>query len=181
MPLYEFYCQPCHTLYTFRSPRVDTVTLPACPRCGAQLARQVSPFSHSVKGKVQEEGADGAPDPLEAAFAGKEDLIAKMGDRLEAMSGDDADPAQAVRVMREMAEAGGLTFNPDIREAMARIEAGEDPEKVDEQFSELFDETHDPFVTETQGRAAFNPGEWLRRIQPPRRDPTWYDMPRETP
>ena len=66
-------------------------------------------------------------------------------------------------------------------EAMARIEAGEDPEKVDEQFSELFDETHDPFVTETQGRAAFNPGEWLRRIQPPRRDPTWYDMPRETP
>ncbi|MBO7654427.1 MAG: zinc ribbon domain-containing protein [Kiritimatiellae bacterium] len=175
MPLYEFYCQPCHTIFTFRSPVVDTVTVPACPQCGAPLARQVSPFSHSVKGKTADSAEGNGADPDEMAFAGREDLIARMGDRLEALSADDADPAEAVRVMREMAEAGGLTFNADVREAMARIEAGEDPEAIDEQFAEVFD-SHDPFVTDEQGHPTFKPGEWLRRIKPPRRDPKWYDM-----
>lgn len=174
MPLYEFYCKNCHTVYTFRSQRVDTVTVPECPDCGGKLSRQVSSFSHIVKSGDREDL--GGFDRDEISQAEQEELISKMGRRLDAMNDDDADPAEAVKVMREMAEQGGLRFNADVREAMARIEAGVDPEKIDEQFKEVFD-LENPFESDSGTKAAKNAAqEFLRRLCPPRRDPKWYDM-----
>jgi len=169
MPIYEFYCEPCHTIYTFRSPRVDTRTVPACPVCGARLAREVSAFAHIVKGK----NSDGNEDAESPSVQAMDQVIAKMGDRLQSLDADDADPSDAVRVMREMASAGGLTFNKDVQEAMARIEAGEDPEKIDEQFKEVFD-TENPFEAGTADAKSL--ALW-RRLRGPRRDPKWYDIP----
>jgi len=34
MPIYEFYCEPCHTIYNFFSRSVNTGKRPACPKCG---------------------------------------------------------------------------------------------------------------------------------------------------
>jgi hypothetical protein len=104
-----------------------------------------------------------------------DEVIAKMGDRMAALSDDDADPREAVHVMREMAAAGGMTFNKDVAEAMARIEAGEDPEKIDETFSEVFD-TENPFAGDDEEQHAKSLA-WWRRLHGPRRDPTWRDMP----
>ena len=33
MPIYEFYCPDCHTVFSFFSSAVDTAASPACPRC----------------------------------------------------------------------------------------------------------------------------------------------------
>ena len=172
MPLYEFYCEPCHTIFTFRSPRVDTVTLPPCPQCGKELKREVSSFAHVVRGKVQEvsESATAGED----ATGRMDQVMAQMGERMQALEDDDADPREAVKVMKELASAGGLNFNKEVREAMARIEAGEDPEKIDEEFSEVFD-TENPFADgdEETGKAGAG---WLRRLRGPKRDSTWHDL-----
>jgi putative FmdB family regulatory protein len=170
MPLYEFYCEPCHTVFTFRSQGVDTSTVPACPVCGAGLRREVSSFAPIVK------GAERAPETsAEGEAAGRmEQVMAQMGARIQALDDEDADPREAVKVMREMAEAGGLDFNAEVREAMARIEAGEDPEKIDQAFAEVF-ETDNPFA-EADGEAGGRVSALWRRLRGPRRDPAWYDL-----
>ncbi|MCP4369614.1 MAG: hypothetical protein GY797_16110 [Deltaproteobacteria bacterium] len=33
MPIYEFYCADCHTIYNFFSLKINTETVPKCPRC----------------------------------------------------------------------------------------------------------------------------------------------------
>jgi len=169
MPLYEFYCEPCHTVFTFRSTRVDTVTVPSCPTCGARLAREVSAFSHSLRGtRCAEPGGEGA------AAERMEQVMARMGERIQTLDDEDADPREAVRAMREMASAGGLQFNSEVCEAMARIEAGEDPEKIDEAFSEVFESEH-PFANGEGEAGAKRADEW-RRMWGPRRDPAWHDL-----
>ena len=170
MPLYEFYCEPCHTIYTFRSPRVDTATVPACPACGAKLARELSAFAHIVKGKHSEAPSDDGG----LAADRMEQMAAKLGARLQSLDDEDADPRDAVKVMREMAEAGGVNFKKEVQEAMARIEAGEDPEKIDREFSEVFD-TDNPFA-DAEGEAGSKTLALWRRLREPRRDPKWYDL-----
>ena len=172
MPLYEFYCEPCHTVFTFRSARVDTVTLPSCPRCGKALRREVSPFAHIVRGAVAEPG--GEPLPGEGVSR-VEEASARLGERLQALEDDGADPADAVRTMKELAAAEGLHFNKEVQEAMGRIEAGEDPEKIDETFKEVFD-AENPFEEGEQKQGGVS---WLRRLREPERDPKWYDLPQK--
>jgi putative FmdB family regulatory protein len=173
MPLYEFYCGPCHTVFTFRSARVDTATVPPCPKCGKALKREVSKFAHIVAGASKEAERGDSPD-ADVDGARLEEAASRLGRRLEALDDDGADPREAVRVMRELADAGGLRFNAEVREAMARIEAGEDPEKIDEQFGEVFD-TENPFEGGDAAGAATGRS-WLRRFRDPARDPTWYEM-----
>jgi len=171
MPLYEFYCGPCHTVFTFRSLRVDTVTMPDCPVCGGLLTREVSAFSHITRNGREAS----APDDSDAVDR-MEEVMAKMGDRVQTFDDDDADPREAVKVMREMAAAGGLGFKREVCEALDRIEAGEAPEKVEEEFREVF-ETDNPFTEpedgEQSGGAAVG---WWRKLRSPRRDTKWYDM-----
>ena len=169
MPLYEFYCEPCHTVFTFRSARVDTVTVPLCPRCGKSLKREVSPFAHIMSGAVKAADAQdlGCADRMEQAAA-------QLGERLQALDDDDSDPREAVRVMRELSEAGGLRYYKEVQEAMARIEAGEDPEKIDEDFREVFD-TDNPFA-DAEDDAEKRGVSWLRRLRGPTRDPKWHDL-----
>lgn len=170
MPLYEFYCEPCHTIFTFRSPRVDTATVPACPACGATLKREVSAFAPIMRG---ESAPEASPDG--DAARRMDEVLARMGERVQALDDEDADPRDAVKVMQEMAEAGGLTFNKEVQEALSRIEAGEDPERIDEEFKEVFD-TENPFA-ESDGESGGRLSELWRRMRGPRRDPKWHDLP----
>ena len=181
MPLYEFYCEPCHTVFTFRSLRVDTNARPRCPVCNAPLRREISTFAHIISrgaAATPSDNDDGAPQEPDAAAAQRmEEVIARMGDRIQALDDDDADPGEAVKVMREMAEAGGFHFDKDVKEALARIEAGEDPEKIDEEFAEVF-ERDNPFTDAPDGIRAGNAlsARTLRYLRPPRRDPAWHDL-----
>lgn len=171
MPLYEFYCRPCHTIFTFRSQQVDTATLPACPRCGKPLKREVSVFAHRVRGAVTEgEGEEGAASRMEV-------MAAQLGERLQALDDDDADPRDAVRMMRELAASGGMSFNKEVQEAMARIEAGEDPEKIDEEFREVFD-SENPFSEGGDDEAGAGMS-LLRMVRAPARDPNWHELRKE--
>ena len=51
MPIYEFYCPGCNTLFNFFSRRVNIGSRPDCPKCRKPgLQRQVSLFAATGRG-----------------------------------------------------------------------------------------------------------------------------------
>ena len=148
MPIYEFYCPDCHTVFSFFSATVGTGARPACPKCGRpELGRRPSRFATPKAGR-SEEGEGGADDP----FAGVDEE--RMERAVEALAGEfegldegaDPDPRQLSRVLRKFSDLTGLEAGPKLREMLDRLERGEDPEALDselggeedEDLSELF-------------------------------------------
>lgn len=169
MPLYEFYCKPCHTVFTFHSVRVNTTTIPGCPQCGEPLKREVSGFACLT----QDQGSD--PDAY--AMPGEmERVISSMDERVRNIDLEGGNPREAASVIRAMAAAGGLAFKPEVMEAIRRIEAGADPEQVDLEFGEVL-ESDDPFAdfSDSESKVSVNLGRKSLQFAP-NRDPRWYDL-----
>lgn len=134
MPIYEYLCPDCHRIYSFLVRRLDDPRTPTCPRCGAtNLRKQVSRFSMIRGGR---EGADDegeAPDPLDDPRRERE-MMRLMQD-IEGV--DDDDPRQIGRIMRRMHEISGEPLDERMEEAIRRLEAGEDPERVEEELGDV--------------------------------------------
>jgi putative FmdB family regulatory protein len=171
MPVYEFYCPDCHTLFNFFSRRVDTTSRPDCPRCGRQvLKRQVSLFAIS-KGRTESTDDAALPPGLDEE---------KMMRAFESMAGelegvDENDPKQAARMMRRLFDATGLKLGERMGEAIQRMEAGEDPDLIEAEMSDLL-EQEDPFAGTAVSAALPGLKELRRGLLPPKRDDTWYPL-----
>jgi len=164
MPIYEFYCGRCHTIFNFFSKTVNTSKVPNCPKCeDHKLTRQVSLFA--VTGKAREEGdIDDLPideSKMERAM----EVLAREADSI-----DENDPKQAANLMRKLTDMTGLELGANMEEALRRMERGEDPEQVEAEMGELLEE-EDPFHL---------PGGKKKRAtritSPPKKDDTLYDL-----
>jgi len=173
VPIYEFYCTDCHTVFNFLARRPNTTKRPACPRCGRpRLERKISRFAIS---KGRRESGEG-DDPLAGLDdAGMERVMAEMAQEFEGTSEDD--PRQMARMMRKLHDASGLPLSRGMEEAIRRMEAGEDPDKIEEEMGDLLDE--DPLL----GEGGSSPGETggslrrlSRKLKPPHVDDTLYDL-----
>ena len=165
MPIYEFYCADCHTIYNFFSRRINTETIPACPQCRrAQLERQMSVFALS-KGRKEEDD-----NPLGDIDESKmERAMAALAGEMKGI--DEEDPKQAARLMRKLYDTTGLNLGGGMKEALRRMEAGEDPDKIEEELGDVLEE-EDPFsVKSKQGL-----NELRRKYLPPNVDKTLYDL-----
>jgi putative FmdB family regulatory protein len=166
MPIYEFYCADCHTVYNFLSRTIETKKRPACPRCGrGGLERRVSAFAIS-KGRKEPAGGEDVPEVDETRL---ERAMASLAS--EAGSLDDEDPKGAARFMRRLYETAGLNLGPGMSEALRRMESGEDPEAIEEEMGDVLEE--DPFA----GAAVEKTGaKRFRRFLPPRIDPELHEL-----
>ena len=90
----------------------------------------------------------------------------------EAGNLDEDDPRAAARVMRELSKASGLEMSPAMEEAMRRMEAGEDPEAVEEDLGETLDALDQDMPFLPPGSRAKRP----LRLRPPKKDETLYDL-----
>lgn len=169
MPIYEFYCEPCHTIFGFLSKRVNTSATPPCPTCKQPLRRQVSAFAHLSRKPGGDDDAGDMPPVDEARM---EQAMASMGDEIDGL-GEDADPRQAASLMRRFAQASGMKFNATVEEAISRMAAGEDAEAVEAEFGEAL-EAENPFADDAAGKIASL--KKLLRAAGPRRDPKLYDL-----
>jgi len=151
MPIYEFYCPDCNTVYSFFSATIDTEARPACPRCGRpELGRRPSRFA-TLSAAVREGGEEGeADDP----FAGIDDsrmerAMEAMASEFEGMDDEHAepDPRQMSRMLRRFTDLTGIEAGPKLRDILDRLDRGEDPdameselggEEGDEDLSEFF-------------------------------------------
>lgn len=162
MPIYEFYCSDCHTIFNFLSRRVNTDKHPDCPKCGRHgLERRVSHFALS-KG-IEEVATDGLPEIDEARL---EKAMEALADEMEGV--DENNPRQMARFMRKLSESTGMNLGSEMEEAMRRMEAGEDPEKIEEEMGDLF-AAENPFAVE--GVKGFK-----KKFTPPAHDDTLYSL-----
>jgi len=135
MPIYEFYCRKCNTLYKFFSRSVNTEKIPSCPRCKkVKLQRRMSVFA-----KISQKSEEAAPEEM-AGF--DESKMEKAMEMLAQEAGgiDENDPRQAAQLMRKLTDATGLSLGPRMEEALARMEKGEDPEKIEEEMGDSIGE-----------------------------------------
>jgi putative FmdB family regulatory protein len=161
MPIYEFYCETCNTIFNFFSRRINTEKVPACPKCGKALQRQMSTFA--VVGRAREEN-----DELPPGFD-ESRMERAMGELMqEAENINEEDPRQMAQFMRKFTEKSGLNLGEGMEEAIARLEAGEDPAKIEEEMGDVF-EGEDPLSTLQKKSGSLH-----RR--PPLRDETLYEL-----
>ena len=161
MPIYEFYCSDCNTIFNFYSKRIDTETRPACPRCArTDLEKQVSMFA--TIGKASEED-----DQMAGIDESKmEQALDSLMRESEGINEDD--PKQMATLMRKFTERTGINLGDNMEEAISRMEKGEDPEQVEKEMGDLLD--GDDFSFETMKKKA------LSRAAQPLHDETLYDL-----
>ncbi|OQX54160.1 MAG: hypothetical protein B5M54_05665 [Candidatus Aminicenantes bacterium 4484_214] len=167
MPIYEFYCEPCHTIFNFFSRTVNPTKVPQCPRCGnPDMKRKVSRFAVVSAGSSdRQEEEDGLPPLDEAKMEQAMSMLAREAEHI-----DEDDPRQAANLVRKLSEATGLTLGPGMEEALRRLEKGEDPEKIEEEMGDLLEE-EDPFLLEKKGVKVRR-----RKETPPQIDETLYEL-----
>lgn len=173
MPIYEFYCGDCHTVFSFLSRTVNTAKRPDCPRCGRlKLERRVSRFAISKGQSKPPESDQPMPDLDESKM---EQAMEQLAGEAEGM--DEDDPRQMARMMRKLYDGAGLPVNEKMEEAMRRLESGEDPEKIEEEMGDILDEDDPLFggAGESGGVAGGLRG-LSRKLRPPNVDETLYDM-----
>jgi putative FmdB family regulatory protein len=126
MPIYEYRCGNCARKVSVFFRSFNTVTDPVCPRCGGtNLTRLMSRVA--VHRGTSGDGGD--------------DFGDGDGDFDNFLDGvDENDPRSVARAMRRMSDEMGEPIEPEMQEALTRMEAGEDPERVmaslDEQMGE---------------------------------------------
>ena len=166
MPIYEFYCDDCNTIFNFFSRSVNTTKQPNCPKCRTKiLSRKPSVFSvtkHS--GHETEAAADDLPmdaGKMERAM----ELLAGEADRI-----NPDDPKQAANLMRKLTDMTGLELGAGMEEALRRMEKGEDPEQIEAEMGDLL-ENEEPFILSEKGGPAGK-----RKRPAPKTDDTLYEL-----
>src|SRR5262245_13315031 len=145
MPIYEFYCAGCHTIFNFLSRRINVAGAPKCPKCARETTRKPSTFAMS-RNLAEPKGGkagDDALDPFAQMNEGQlESAMASIAEGADSI--DENDPRQAAGLMRQLFGATGMPVGEGMQEALKRMEAGEDPEKIEEDMGEVLEA--DPFA-----------------------------------
>lgn len=141
MPIYEFYCRDCHTVYSFFSQRVDVEVSPPCPSGkDHDLERKPSTFATVSTGDDDEEdpllpGVDEAR--LERAMDQMAGEFANLGEDAE------ENPQDLARMFRRFSELGGVEPGPMLEDMLDRLESGADLEDVESEFEQEFEDRDD--------------------------------------
>ena len=163
MPIYEFYCKKCNTIYNFFSKSVNTVKIPTCPKCRkASLTRQMSVFA-AITGSVKDESADDSLNGFDESKMEK----AMMQLAAEAEKVKDDDPKAAAKLMRKLSETTGMNLGEGFQEALHRLESGDDPDQIDEEMGDVLS-SEDPFGKKRRRKSV--------TFLKPRKDETLYDL-----
>ena len=176
MPIYEYYSADTHKIYSFYARKlVGTDVIPRCPEGdGKKMERVLSPFAITgrAKEKTDEPGGEGMPDldPRQEAE------MMKLAGEMSGMDEENPDPRALGRMMRKMMDITGEKMPEPMLEMLARMEKGEDPEKLEAEYGDVLDDGSmgDLGMGKGEGEKS-STGALLRRL-PPRRDPTLYEM-----
>ncbi|MST00005.1 MAG: zinc ribbon domain-containing protein [Pedosphaera sp.] len=140
MPIYEFACPKCRKIFSFLSKRVRPAHSPVCPQCGnKKLAKEISRFAFT-KGlaapAAAPTGDDGPPMP-EMDERKMERVMAEMERDMGHL--DENNPQHMAHMMKKMKDLlppGAMPKEMDV--AIKRLEAGEDPEKIEADMGDVF-------------------------------------------
>ncbi len=84
---------------------------------------------------------------------------------------DEDDPKQAARLMRKLFDSTGMRLGDGMEEAIRRMEAGEDPDEIEQDMGDLLEE-EDPFMAKSRPTLS----DLRRKYLPPKVDETLYEL-----
>ena len=172
MPIYEFYSPDSHRIYSFFARRMlKAGEVPCCPDgLGYRMEKLVSSFACTGKAKevVKTEGeSEAGMDPR------MEREMMKMADEFSKMDEKNPDPRVMGKMMRRMMEASGQKLPGEMGEMLQRLEKGENPDKLEEEYGDVMEKM--------DGMEGVGDGKKedlkmrLRKRLPARRDPKLYE------
>ena len=141
MPIYEFACPECRVIYNFLSKRIDPDRTPTCPKCGnKKLTKQMSRFAAlSASAKASD---DAASDEGGAGEFDDPRMMRAMSELERDMEHlDENNPrhmAHMIKKMKDLMPPG--TMPAELDTAIRRLEAGEDPEKIEEDMGPILEQ-----------------------------------------
>lgn len=141
MPIYEFACPKCRVIFSFLSKRLNPDRDPTCPKCGnKKMARQMSRFA-TLKGlkepaaRSSDDQTDNGPEP---DFDDPRVMRAMSELERDMEHMDENNPRHMAHLMKKMKDImppGTMPKEMDV--AIKRLEAGEDPEKIEEDMGDV--------------------------------------------
>jgi putative FmdB family regulatory protein len=141
MPIYEFACPKCRRIFSFLSKRVNPARPPACPKCGGKkMSKQVSQFAMTkgLKESSATPGADAPDGPPLSDFDDPRVERAMMEMERDMAHLDENNPRHMAHMMKKMKDLmppGSVPKELDV--AIKRLEAGEDPEKIEADMGDV--------------------------------------------
>ena len=147
MPIYEFHCQACNRVFNFFArDAAATKRRPECPRCGRKRMHRLFSRFAMVTGHVERSrerqgetgGADGPDDLTPGQEARMERAMTSLARDMDSL--DENDPRQMASVIRRLSDATGEPIDEATDEMICRLEAGEDPDTVEEKMADAFPE-----------------------------------------
>ena len=142
MPIYEFACPKCRKIFSFLSKRVNPAHSPACPPCGRKkLEKEISRFAFTKGVSEPAAGPAGAEADGPAMPEMDERKMERVMAEMERDMGhlDENNPRHMAHMMKKMKDLlppGTMPKEMDI--AIKRLEAGEDPEKIEADMGDVF-------------------------------------------
>ena len=144
MPIYEFACPPCRKIYSFLSKRLNPGRGPACPVCGnRKLEKQITSFALLQGASGEVDGEAGAPDSGPPLPDLDDPKVARAMEQMERNLDqlDENNPRQMGQMLRQMKDLmPSETLPKDFERAIRRLEAGEDPEKIEADMGDVLDQ-----------------------------------------
>jgi putative FmdB family regulatory protein len=138
MPIYEFACPKCRRIFSFLSKRINPDRLPVCPKCGnKKLEKQLSPFA-KTRGLAESAASDAGGEGPMPDFDDPRMVRAMAEMEREMEHIDENNPKHMAHMMRKMKDLmppGSMPKELDV--AIKRLEAGEDPEKIEADMGDL--------------------------------------------
>jgi putative FmdB family regulatory protein len=141
MPIYEFACPKCRVIFNFLSKRIQPDRLPVCPKCGNKnMSKQMSAFAmpRGVKEPSSAGPSEGGDEPPMPDFDDRRVMQAMSEMERDMAHMDENNPKHMAHMMRKMKDilpAGTMPKELDI--AIKRLEAGEDPEKIEADMGDV--------------------------------------------
>lgn len=168
MPIYEFHSPDTNKIYSFFARSLAySDKIPKCPdNPAARMERLVSKFAFTGRAKETPDAMPDASDPR------MERVMAEMEREMSGMDENNPDPRMLGRMMRKMTDATGQAMPPEMEQMIRRLEAGEDPEKLEEEFGDAFEGLDFPDADS----GAEWPGSGKRRPIKLERDPALYEF-----
>jgi hypothetical protein len=127
-------------IFNYLSKRIEPGRLPVCPKCGnKKMVKQMSRFAMSRGLKepaTKTEPETGGPPPPDFDDPRMERAMMEMERDMEHL--DENNPKHMAHMMRKMKDLmppGTMPKELDV--AIKRLEAGEDPEKIEEDMGDV--------------------------------------------
>jgi putative FmdB family regulatory protein len=140
MPIYEFACPKCRVIFSFLSKKTNPEHSPTCPKCGNKsLSKQMSRFAmprglKEPAAKTETEGDEPPMPDMDDPRVMR--AMSEMERDMEHL--DENNPKHMAHMMRKMKDIMPPGIMPkEMDVAIKRLEAGEDPEKIEEDMGDV--------------------------------------------